>query len=355
MRSGSGTRPRPVRLKRQQLGRRPCKKPPRLSLAKTPRRSPSQQLRRPITWRQSLRSPTQERRPPHITRPRRLPSLTRETRPAPDRGAAFGALAVRQTKEVERLEIDELGASYVRVRLVQESAAQGVSQLGQTGVRALTGVRQAAADATQELGRGKEETAGFGREMLALMAGEKALGLLRTVGSAMSQVMKEAAEWTARTAKDFVAVQKSMQSIAALSGKGNTTEFALDQVKAAAAANVKPDEYAQLSDAFLSRAGAYIGDDEDMMSPADAEKFKVALAEYASQHGVSMAEMGSFGGGLLALNTEGPNTAEELKKQAGKTFATLEASSAPVAHLLPNMTRVMAQGMSASEAALSSV
>ena len=127
-----------------------------------------------------------------------------------------GALAVRQAMEVERLEVDHLGSSYVRVRVVQESAAREMAQLGHTGVRALTGVRQEAAAAAGALGKDKDETAGFGKELLALAAGQAGLHVRsKNIGSIMAQTMKDVAEWTARTAKDFVNIQKSVQGIAA--------------------------------------------------------------------------------------------------------------------------------------------
>ena len=61
--------------------------------------------------------------------------------------------------------------------------------------------------------------------------------------------------------------------------------------------------------------------------------------------------MGSFAGGLLAQQ-KGPTTAVQSEKpQAGKVFSTLEASSAPVAHLLPMLTRAQAQGFTAEQGA----
>ena len=224
-------------------------------------------------------------------------------------------------------------------------------QIGQSGPRAIGGVASAAKAAAGELDKGAEATRGLGSEMLALMSGQAALRALRGVGAAMAQAMREASEWLEKVAKDFAATQQSMQGIAALTGKKNTDEFALGVVKEAAAANVKPGEYQQLQESFLSRASAYVGDGPNAkLTDAGATQFEQSLAEYAATHQVSQAEMGGFAGGLIAQH-EGKTTPEEMKQEAAAVFGTLEASSAPVSHLLSGMTRVQAQGLTAREAA----
>jgi hypothetical protein len=173
----------------------------------------------------------------------------------------------------------------------------------------------------------------------------------KTVAGAVGTELQRAADYTQNLADNFVKLQKSMQSIAAISGKGNTNQFTLDQAKQAAAANLTPEKFAEFKDAFLSKASNYVGDKPGAkLSGADSDKFSQSMAEYAALHGVSQGEMADFAGGLLAQE-KGPTTADAMKTKAGKVFSTLEASSAKVGHLLPGMTRVMAQGFSAEDAA----
>ena len=144
---------------------------------------------------------------------------------------------------------------------------------------------------------------------------------------------------------------QDMNAVASLSGKKNTTAFAMAEIDRAEKANVTPEEAKQFSEAYLSKASLYVGDGPNAkLSQKDSNEFTSALMEYAKQKGVSQQEMAGFAGGLLAQQ-KGPTNATEMKTRAGKVFATLEASSAEVGHLLPMMTRIQAQGFSAEEAA----
>jgi hypothetical protein len=177
------------------------------------------------------------------------------------------------------------------------------------------------------------------------------LSTLKGVADAMNSVMKDASDYTSRVANSFITTQKAMQGIAALAGKTNTNAFTLSEIEQGAAANLKPEQFTAFRDAFLSKASNYVGDKPTAkLSAADSDKFQASLAEYAALHGVPAAEMADFAGGLLA-QAPGKTDAATMTTQAGKVFATLEASSAKVGHLLPHMTRVMAQGFSATEAA----
>jgi hypothetical protein len=142
-----------------------------------------------------------------------------------------------------------------------------------------------------------------------------------------------------------------MQGIASQTGEKNENKLALAEIERAEAANVKPEEAVRFRKAVLAKASLFVGEGpESKLSTADFEELSRAEMEYAKQKGVSQAEMGSFIGGLLAQQ-KGKTTADEMKTRAGKVFATLEASSAEVSHLLPGVTRAMAQGLTAQESA----
>jgi hypothetical protein len=206
--------------------------------------------------------------------------------------------------------------------------------------------RKAGQDTAASMDAAKASAAGLGEAMAGLMTGSQVLGALTKAGALFTAAMTEAAEWTKRVAADFLATQQSMQGMAALTGKVNSDKFTTEQIQKAASVNLKPAEMTAFQDTFLSKASNYVGTGpSSKMSDAESSKFQASMAEYAKLHGVSMPEMADFAGSLLA-QAKGPQTS-----QAGKVFATLEASSAKVGHLLPGMTRVMAQGFKPEEAA----
>jgi hypothetical protein len=168
---------------------------------------------------------------------------------------------------------------------------------------------------------------------------------------AIATAFKNTSDEIERQAKAFQGLRKSMQGVASLSGTPNTTKFTLGEIDKAANANVTPADYKDFRDSFLSRGSLYVGKGPNAkMTDAEADQYQSALAEAAAQKGISESDMGDFGGGLLA-QAKGPQTAKAMKTQAGKVLNTLEASSAPVAHLLPQLTRLRAQGFSAEEGA----
>jgi hypothetical protein len=232
----------------------------------------------------------------------------------------------------------------IPVRMDAGSVKTALAALGQAG-------QKAGDDTAKGMKKAKESTAELGGELGGLMRSQVSLSALKQVAGAMNDVMREASDYTKRVAQGFINIQKAMQGISALTGKPNTNAFTLSEVQAGAAANLKPDQWTQFRDAFLSKASNYVGAGPNAkLSGAEGDKFQASMAEYAAQHGVSAGEMADFAGGLLAQQKT-PTTAADMTSKAGRVFATLEASSAKVGHLLPGMTRVMAQGISAEDSA----
>ncbi len=81
-----------------------------------------------------------------------------------------------------------------------------------------------------------------------------------------------------------------------------------------------------------------------------AEEYQQRIAEFAKARGIGAGEAAQLGGGLLQFS-EGPQTVEDLEARFGKVFKTLERAPTPVPQLLPQMSRLMAQGASPEEAA----
>jgi hypothetical protein len=238
------------------------------------------------------------------------------------------------------------------IRMDPGDALKTLDRVSAAGKKAGADVQHGADDAGKGLRGAASEATQVASAIGSITVAGVGLGTVRSVVGVMVDQMKQVSDHAERLAKNFIAVQKQFQGIAQLAGTKNTNAFTLQEAQTAASANLTPDQWAQFRDSFLSTASNYVQGPNAKMSAADAEEYQKSLAEYAMQHKVASGEMAAFGGGLLG-QLEGPTTAAEMKARAGKVFATLEASSAPVARLLPNMTRVMAQGVSAEDAAVS--
>ncbi len=246
----------------------------------------------------------------------------------------------------------------IPIRMDHEKAKANVQDLGQTTLRVTDRMAQGFDHATGEvkqhesaLHRVGTATRSVGSEVADLMKVQFGLGALKSVGMAVVGQFNEASQKIEAMAKQFQKLRSDMNAVASLSGDTNTNKFTLKEIDAAQKANVTPQEFKQFREGFLSKASAYIGDDEgSRMTAEEAEKFQGTMAELAKKKGISESDMAQFAGGLLA-STKGKTNAADLTARAGGVLNALEASSTDVKELLPKMIRVQAQGLSAEEAA----
>lgn len=231
----------------------------------------------------------------------------------------------------------------IPVRLDSSKAKEGLRDVGRAG-------KQAGDDVKEGMDHAGGGIKSAGQELKSFLQAQMGLSAAKNLATALGDEYRKVSEEIARASKEFQAFRQSLQGVASLTGQQNTNKFVESEIQRAQKANVTPEEMKQFRDSFLAKASLYVGEGKDAkLSTKDADEFQQYLSEYAKQKGVSQQEMAGFGGGLLAQQ-KGKTTAAEMKKQAGKVFATLEASSAPVAHLLPAMTRAQAAGFSANEA-----
>jgi hypothetical protein len=224
------------------------------------------------------------------------------------------------------------------------------------GRRAGRGVKEGADNAT----KGLQTTVGVASQLhqglLAVQAGGMALGAVRSVLDPISAQMKEVAEFTKRTAAEFQNVQQGMQGVAALKGKANTDNFTVEEARKGAAASLRPEEWKGFQESFQSYGGAFIEGDQSrftgqagMTGEEQAEKYQQDIAKFALARKVAPGEAAQLAGGLLQFS-EGPQKVEDVEAKFGKVFKTLERAPTPVQALLPQMSRVMAQGASPEDA-----
>jgi hypothetical protein len=215
---------------------------------------------------------------------------------------------------------------------------------GEVTSRGFKDASSAAKDAGQSIHQSGGELANF----LKLQAG---FGAFKQAVSTVGSEFKRISDDITKAAKDWQDFRKYVQGNAALSNTPNSDKFAMDVVDRAEKAHVTPKEMASLQEGMLERASLYIGDGKEAkISSEDAAEVQAKFAEYAKSRNVDQKEMGSFVGGLLAQK-KGKTNAKDLIAEGGQVFGALEASSAPVSHLLPMTTRAMAQGFSSREAA----
>lgn len=245
----------------------------------------------------------------------------------------------------------------IKLSLDNTPADRSLDEFGQKADRA-TG---RAADGMKQVDRASRGAAGgvksmgkaFGsanQEIAGLIKAQMGLGAIKNIAAGIASEMEKAAENVGRVSREWQQFRKSLQGVSSLEGKSNSNAFAAEEVNRAERARVTPKEAQQFREAFLSKASLYVGEGPAAkMSSTDADELQSKLMEYAASKGIGQQEMADFAGGLLAQQ-KGKISGKDMMARVGRTFATLEASSAPVAHLLPPMTRVMAQGMSAEDA-----
>jgi hypothetical protein len=200
----------------------------------------------------------------------------------------------------------------------------------------------------------------WSEEQAAVKSQDKEVaGLLKTymgfqavqgLAAGIATEWKRVADEIGESSREWQKFRQSLQGVASLSDKMNTNAFAKGEIDRAERARVTPEEAKEFREGFLARASLYVGDGKEAkLSEKDADELQTKLMEYAKDKGVSQREMSEFAGGLLAQQ-KGPTNAKDMLARAGRVFGVLEASSAPVAHLLPMTTRAMAQGFTPEQA-----
>jgi len=173
--------------------------------------------------------------------------------------------------------------------------------------------------------------------------------ILRDAAQALSAGYRETADYLKQISAEYIGIQAMLQQTAALRGVQNTGAFTVQQAKEAEAAGLRPEQWARFQEQFQSYAGAYLEGDQQKMSASEAVKYQQQLAAFATARGINPAEIAQLGGGILQFAT-GEMTADQAMAAVGRQFKTLERAPTPVAQLLPQMTRIMAQGATGEEA-----
>jgi len=293
----------------------------------------------------------------------------------------------------------------IPVRLDNAKALRALDQLEQHGAQSAEGLQKDLGKAEKAVDRvgtegqkagqrikqgmqtGSEGVSQMEGAVANLMKAQIGLAAIERVGQAMGTEFQRAADYVRTLAKDFSDLRQSLQQVAALTGKQNTDEFAVEQVQKATKASLTPEEWKGFQEQFQSYGGAYIEGDQsrfverkesedkykqrvaetaktrgiseeeaakvtkpEMVSAeAQAEGYQQKIAEFSKARGINASDAAQLGGGLLQFS-QGPQKEEDLESRFGKVFKTLERAPTPVAQLLPQMSRVMAQGASPEEA-----
>ncbi len=213
-------------------------------------------------------------------------------------------------------------------------------------------------DALKKLGQdgqeGTEKTSsgikGIASSLKDLAVGYAQFTSLKAITDAVAGSFKQTSEYVQSITKEFVELRGQMQQIAALTNRTNEGKFTVEQSKAAAKASLTPQEWIKFQEQFQSYAGAYLEGDQRKLSDKDAEKYQQAVAEFAKARGISPSEAAQAAGGVLQF-AEGPISADEALARFGRGYKTLERAPTPVPQLLPQTSRLMAQGSTFEESA----
>jgi len=219
------------------------------------------------------------------------------------------------------------------------------------------GGKKAGADVEEGMKKAKASADTFTDSLGGIMKAQIVLGAAKQAAMAIGDQYRQTAQYVAGMAKEFQGLRQAMQQVAALKGEQNTTKFTLAEARMANKGLMTPEAWRGFQEQFQSYGGAYLEGDQarfidrgGVSAKEQAEKYQLQVAEFTQARGLSSADTGQLAGGLLQFS-QGPQKTEDLMSRFGKVFKTLERAPTPVAQLLPQMTRVMAQGASPEEAA----
>ena len=231
------------------------------------------------------------------------------------------------------------------VRFDLDGAIKAIVKLSQQGSK--TGD-----DNAKAMGKGTVAAHGFANELANIGRRSSISRWSRTSPARCRRSSSCASDHAHQVAQEFVDLRQNMQQVAALTGKDNSNEFTLEQTQKAAAASLRPEEWTKFQELFQSYGGAYTEGDQNrfierggVSAEKQAEQYQAHIAEFAKARGIAPAEAAQLGGGLLQFS-EGPQKLEDLEARFGKVFKTLERAPTLVSQLMPQMSRVMAQGAS---------
>jgi hypothetical protein len=216
-------------------------------------------------------------------------------------------------------------------------------------LRSLQKLKDATDDTGEAMKKPAEAMTDLG-DVLAGLATHQGYQALKDVANSLLTSYKETADHIREIAKEFIDLQQALTQVAALQGKSLSDQFTVEQADLAVQAKLKPEEWKNFQEQFQSYGGAYLEGPNRKMSDDDAITFQQYVAEFAKARGINPAEAGQLAGGVLQF-AEGPISAAEGVARFGRAFKTLERAATPVSQLLPQMTRLMAQGSSDAEAA----
>jgi hypothetical protein len=244
----------------------------------------------------------------------------------------------------------------VPIRMDASGATSALKNFGATGAKAGDEVAKGAAKAEGGIKGAAHAVGEFGRQAVAVHGMQLAFSAVGGAVAAMGAEFKNAVDYINTIAKEFVELRQAMQQVAALKGQPNSNEFTVNESRKAFQVSLTPQEWKTFQEQFQSFGGAYLEGDqarfqdrEGKSAQTQGEEYQQKIAEFAKSRGIPAADIAQLGGALLQFS-EGPQTTEDLMSKLGKVYKTLERAPTPVAQLLPQMSRVMAQGASAEEA-----
>jgi hypothetical protein len=222
----------------------------------------------------------------------------------------------------------------------------------------MAGAGKKAADDTEEATKKTKKTledtgtaaSVLGDQLLKLGGAAAGAALVRRAFDAVFTRAKDVSAYVSQMAKDFIELRQALQQIAALKGQANENEFAITEVRKAAAARLMPQEWKAFQEAFQSYAGAQLEGPAAKLTLPQAETYQQKVAEFMKAEGVA-PQLGAELAGTLLETAKGPQDVEKLMSSFGRVYETLKKSRTPVEQLLPQMARITAYGVSPEDAA----
>jgi hypothetical protein len=245
----------------------------------------------------------------------------------------------------------------IPVRMEVDKALKALMKIGGAGTKAGDDIAAGARNAKKGLDDAKPAADGFGKSLLDLTRTQIGLSAIRATADAIGTAFNETAKYVQESAKQFVDLRKTMQEVASLKGSANTNQFTIQEATKAQQFHLTPQEYRDFRAQFMNYAGAQLGTGENgavapgaKLTTEQGEQYAGRIAELMKASGVSPAVGAELAGSLLE-NKQGPQNVDELIKELSRTFNVLEKGRVPLAQALPQLSRIMAYGVSATDAA----
>ncbi len=233
--------------------------------------------------------------------------------------------------------------SIIPVRFAYKNAAQELKKVEQGG--------QQIADTTTNCFQSAFHTAkNLGSEMSDLIRPRLGPETANQIAGTSSDQFQQTLDYIKGVSTEFADLQRTVHQVAALKGRGQTSDLSLSEMQEVAAPGPRQEEWHSTQEKAQVRAGIHLDGSQGGLSQQQLQTYQQQIAKFAEDRGIVPAQAMAIGESLLRTS-KGPQDVNQLLDRYGKVFQTLERATSPVTQILPQLNRAVSQGFSPEQAA----